>query len=125
MATISRGTPAGTLEPSFDPPAWEASLSNSFHKIFQLTSSGYSKRFDIEKVSTELENVCETVMNLSKSDQSMCAEKIGQFITKLAPFIAQVYYGELWSMIIKPVTYIIKCQITILNKHLMLLCNVP
>lgn len=98
---MSTATCTGTVELSCDSPVWKASLLKSFHKLFQVTdcgSTGCSERLDsndVENVSTELVNICETVMNLSKSDQIMCVEEIGESVTKLAPFMAQVYYGEL------------------------------
>ena len=73
-------------------------MLKSIHKLFQLTNmAGYSERFDsndLENVSTELEFICEVVMKLSKVDQSICVEEIGESVTKLAPFMARVYHGK-------------------------------
>lgn len=83
---------------SCDPLWWKSSLLKSIHKLFQLTNmAGYSERFDsndLENVSTELEFICEVVMKLSKVDQSICVEEIGESVTKLAPFMARVYHGK-------------------------------
>lgn len=88
---------SGTVLLSCDPLGWKSGLLKSVHKLFQLTNMGYSERFDsndLENVSTELEFICEVVMKLSKADQSICVEEIGESVTKLAPFMAQVYHGE-------------------------------
>ena len=88
---------SGTATLSYDPLGWKSGLLKSLHKLFQLTNMGRSERFDsddLENVSTELAYVCEVAMKLSKADQSICIEEIGESITKLAPFMARVYHGE-------------------------------
>ena len=90
-------TLSGTIEASYAPLGWKPGLLKSLHKLFHLTNMGCRERFDsddLENVSTELVYICETVMRLSKADQIICVEEIGESVTKLAPFLARVYYGE-------------------------------
>ena len=85
---------------SGSPSSPQKSDPEAIDKLFQLTSSGYTKREGsnelLEEVFELLVDIRDGLMKLTKSEQEKVAEEVGErpeFISLLVPFMVQVYKG--------------------------------